>query len=286
MLCSTLSRFQGGICGSLIPESLMTLPEDQENLNCSANTLAIFWSKSLIESDDSNLTNYRSLENLTTSEMAIASLPLILFGHESSQLLTEKLTLLKQSPETLTELLIWGKAIALAMRGTFTPVELLEELLKEKTQTKLEQQLEQIINYLKQNYSLTQVVQQLSRRKEPQETAMAIALYCFAYTPTDFALGINRAIYSGYQPAITSALTGALIGVYNGYQNIPLSLRINLDRHCTWQTSRKIAGKLYARWCGVAQPVSESWFSSAPAIAQAASLQTRPQLKIISQRDS
>ncbi|ELR98920.1 ADP-ribosylglycohydrolase family protein [Gloeocapsa sp. PCC 73106] len=276
MLCSTLSRFQGGIWGLLIPQHLSQLPEER-NL---VNFLAILQAKTLIESGNLDSIESKVTKNLTTSQLALANLPLILLFHDSPQLLKEKLTetvdKLNKPTETLKELLIWGKAIALGMRGKLEPQQLSEALLQENSQTILEQQIELIASYLKQDYSLTQVIYQLSRRRQPEQTPIALALYCFLFTPTDLASGITRAYYGGYQAEITSALTGVLGGVYNGYQSVPLKLRLG--------TSPSIANQLYTAWCGATPIVSGILLTQAIAIS--GSLQKRSQLQIISQVDS
>lgn len=277
MLYSTLSRFQGAICGSTISLTFL-------------NQLVIFQAKSLIESGTLDLNNIKSLEKLTTSQIAIASLPLILFFHESPQLLTEKLTAIvtqiNKPAETLQELLIWGKALALALQEKLQPQNLIAQLLQSNTQTKLEQQLEQIQTYLEQDLSLHQVVGKLSRRKEQEQTPLALAIYCFAFTPEDFNLATSRANLSNYQREITVSLTGILAGVYNGYHGIPLKLRLSLEQDSQGQISNTIARQLYASWCGITEFGSTSGQQSTQAIATTGLIQGRTQLKIISQQNS
>lgn len=277
MLYSTLSRFQGAICGSTISPSFL-------------NQLVIFQAKSLIESGRLDLDNIKSLEKLTTSQIAIASLPLILFFHESPQLLTEKLTAIvtqiNKPAETLQELLIWGKALALALQEKLQPQNLIAQLLQSKTQTKLEQQLEQVQTYLEQDLSLHQVVSKLSRVKEQEQTALALAIYCFAFTPEDFHLATSRANLSNYQREITVTLTGILAGVHNGYHGIPLKLRLSLEQDYKGQISTTIARQLYASWCGITEFGLTGWQKPTQAIAITGLIQPRTQLKIISQQNS
>jgi hypothetical protein len=277
MLYSTLSRFQGAICGSTISPSFL-------------NQLVIFQAKSLIESGTLDFNNIKSLEKLTTSQIAIASLPLILFFHESPQLLTEKLTAIvtqiNKPAETLQELLIWGKALALALQEKLQPQNLIAQLLQSNTETKLEQQLEQVQTYLEQDLSLHQVVGKLSRRKEQEQTALALAIYCFAFTPEDFNLATSRASLGNYQRETTVTLTGILAGVYNGYHGIPLKLRLSLEQDYKGQISTTIARQLYASWCGITEFGSTGWQKPTQAIAITGLIQPRTQLKIISQQNS
>ncbi|TVQ47845.1 MAG: ADP-ribosylglycohydrolase family protein [Gloeocapsa sp. DLM2.Bin57] len=278
MLYSTLSRFQGAIWGSLNITQSDILSE-----------LMIKQTKNLIESGDLNIKQMEGLANLTISQMAVATLPVLLFFHDSPQLLTNKLTAiitkLNQTTETLQELLTWSKAISLALTEQLEPQDLLKQLLQENSQTKLTEQLEQVQSYLEQNLSLNQVVNKLSRLKQP-ETAIALAIYCFLFTPQDFNLAINRAKQSKYQPEITQALTGALTGVYNGYHNIPLQLRLSLQQNHQQRISITIASQLYASWCGITPTGLANWQQTSQTIAQPGLIQPRKQLKIISQQQT
>jgi len=277
MLHSTLSRFQGALCGSVIAPTFL-------------NQLVIFQAKSLIESGTLDLSNLKSLEKLTISQIAVASLPVILFFHENPQLLTEKLTAIvtqiNKPAETLQELLIWGKALALALQEKLQPQNLIAQLLESKTQTKLEQQLQQIQTYLEQDLSLHQVVSKLSRVQGQEQTALALAIYCFAFTADDFNLATSRASLINYQPEITASLTGILSGVYNSYQGIPLKLRLSGQQDSQVQISSTIARQLYASWCGITEFGLTSWQQSTRAIAATGLIQPRTQLKIISQQNS
>lgn len=280
MLYSTLSRFQGALWGSLGT----TLGKSTV-----LNELVISQTKNLIESGELTPKQIKSLANLTTSQMAVATLPLILFCHESPQLLRAKLneivTKLELPTETLLELLIWGKAISLALTEKLQPETLIKQLLATQQPTQLTEQLEKVQSYLEQNISLHQVLYRLSRLKQ-QQTAIAIAIYCFLFTPQDFSLATKRAAQSTYQPEITQTLTGILAGVYKGYHNIPLKLRLFLSQNPQQQIRITLATQLYASWCGITPTAIASKQTSTQAIAKPGLIQHREQLKIISQQET
>ncbi len=280
MLYSTLSRFRGAIWGSLTGAS---------GKSTRLSELVISQSKNLIESGALTTDQVQSLADLTISQMAVATIPLILFSHESTQLLTSKLTKivtkLEQPAETLAELLIWGKIISLALTEKLQPQNLIKQILTTQQSTGLTEQLEKVQSYLEQDMSLHQVVYRLSRSKQPQ-TAIALAIYCFLFSPSDFSLCTKRAAQSTYQPEITQTLTAILAGVYNGYHNIPLQLRLSLPQNPQLQISITIATQLYASWCGITPTGLASEQPVTLAIAKPGLIQPREQLKIISQPET
>jgi len=285
---STLNRFQGAICGSLIALDYNQFHKPEIRLSYLGETM-LWQAQSLIYSGELDLSVIENIDKITTGKMAVIILPLILYCHEDNQLLTDKLTKtldkLNQPPDMLKELLIWAKAIALAFREKQQVQELIPQLLSTNSQTKLEQQLRQVHSYWQQNNSLRQITVKLSSLKQTEQIPLSLALYCFAVGGGDFTITVTRAGLTNYQPELTIALTGALLGVYKGYQSIPLQLRLSLQKYAKIQEATAIANKLYASWCGVTQTSLSQWLKPIQAIAAPGLIQSRSQLNIISQKN-
>jgi hypothetical protein len=279
---SLLNRFQGAICGSLLAEKLAGV-----EYGSFASQLGIEQAQSLIKFGDINLDYYLELENPSSSEIALASLPLILFFHENNQLLTDQLSKiganLPNSAEILPEVLLWSKAIALALTENLIPSQLIAQLLTSNNSPLVAQQLQEIHSCLEQDLSLKTVVTKLSRQKQPINRAIALALYCFAFSPQDFSISITRARLSGYHSPVTSALTAALAGAYNGYQNIPLTMRLSISQDPQLQNTNNIAKQLFSAWCGVYKPMNHPTLPNHQSVASSNIIQRRCELKLISQ---
>jgi ADP-ribosylglycohydrolase len=200
----------------------------------------------------------------SSSEAAVATLPMALFFHDDPVKLRQHLlkaaAVWQQNSEASEGVLAVAFAIALALTEKLDSTTLIPRTLTYlgKAQTPLVQQLEQVQTLLEQgaglDTTLTQLRRERSRRSDLLElsyTSIALAFYCFLHTPEDFRLSVTRATRTGYQPQITAALTGALSGVYNSIIGIPVGWRLAANRISTGSQRLQLADHLLAVWSGV-----------------------------------
>jgi ADP-ribosylglycohydrolase len=218
------------------------------------------------------------------SELAIATLPVMLFFHEEERKLQDKLqqvvaTLNPQASQA--GVLAVGYAIAQALKEKFTPFSLLPQTIGYLQASQLDvtlpaaststlplvEQLLQVQTLLEQGVGLERTLISLlpSEAAPTADLAIALAFYCCLSTPEDFQLAVLRAARTGYQLPITCALTGALSGAYNSTAGIPVDCRISLD---PGREILPLAAQLLATWSGVYQPTNfSSNASQVPTVA-------------------
>ncbi len=200
----------------------------------------------------------------SSSEAAVATLPMALFFHDDPVKLRQHLlkaaAVWQQNSEASEGVLAVAFAIALALTEKLDSTTLIPRTLTYlgKAQTPLVQQLEQVQTLLDQGAGLDTTLIQLRRERsrrsdllELSYTSIALAFYCFLHTPEDFRLSVTRATRTGYQPQITAALTGALSGAYNSIIGIPVGWRLAANRISTGSQRLQLADHLLAVWSGV-----------------------------------
>lgn len=200
----------------------------------------------------------------SSSEVAVMTLPIALFFHEDELKLRQQLLQVGEvwhnQPEVLEGVFAIAYAIALALTEKLDCTTLIPQVLSYlgSSQTPLVQQLEQVQTLLERGAGLETTLSQLrrdtQRRDEPlgrSHTSIALAFYCFLSTPEDFRLCVSRAARTRCQPQITSALTGALAGVYNSLIGIPVNWRIPANQLTSSIHRLQLADRLLEVWAGV-----------------------------------
>ena len=292
MRYSLLSRFQGGIWGSLLGETIINKQVSVATKIAMAIQEKLIYSGKLTRVDWQEIAARYPMasENSSSAQTAIITLPLALFYHECPSVLEQKLAKAAQMwlepKEKLEDVLLWGDGISLALREKLQPEQLIPSLLikQENKTSSLSKQLQEIGTYLSQGTSLKKVLSQLSG-KSSLSTALALAIYCFAFTPEDFSLSLTRAMNIENSSAATgvTALTGALSGVYNSWQGIPLSWRLARAEDESFQLSYQKGKDLWGSWSGFAN-VTKVNLDSLPVVATPLIIQPRASLSIISQK--
>lgn len=199
-----------------------------------------------------------------SSEAAVATLPMALFFHEDEVKLRQQMlqaaAVWQQDSLSSEGVLAVAYAIALALTEKLDLTTLISRTLAYigTSQTPLVQQLERVQTLLEQGAGLNTTLTELRRNAQRRgnlstcpDTPIALAFYCFLNTPEDFRLSVTRAIRTGYQPQTTTALTGALSGVYNGVSGIPLSWRLATNQTPAGVQQLQRADHLLAVWSGV-----------------------------------
>lgn len=267
---SLLSRFQGGLIGSFIAPQKAGLSNEEHSLSTGEH-IAIHAIDTLISQGSWQKEAW--LADVTKDgETALAILPLALFFHDHPSLLIKHLQqgMQEQSAIDAQLILLWSQALVLALTEKLIPTQLLSQLLAQSAtaSTTVRQKLEQAQNYITQRASLTTVVQELA-------CPIILALYCFASTPEDFRLCVARASQTNYQPEITAALTGAIAGIYNGCNDIPIAWRCSCTPLINQLALKKRAQQLFAVWSGVYHPNSPNHLFPLAAIASPQVIQPR-----------
>lgn len=257
---SLLSRFKGGFLGQLIGEYVLSNYPGQErdlvkgrNINTSITESLINYGR--IEWEGL----YCSKEPVNSGELALATLPIALFFHETPDLLSEVLESCAERYNLKARgiLFLWSNIISLAAYEQLAPTRLIPQILNLKTsQTlSLKPQLEQVQKFVSSGTGLEEVVSHFSRQYPQKQTSIALALYCFSCTPEDFRLCVLRAMRTGSESAKTvAALTGVLAGVYNSVSGIPIPWRLQCRTEKTAILASLQAERLFAVWSGVYDP--------------------------------
>lgn len=304
MRYSLLSRFQGGSIGSLIGTAIAQSPQletwqwhdsDLSPWHQISTGLArhlIDFGK-LSQGDWEKLDRgWQSLlhptETMTSGRIAVGMLPIALFFHDSIQLLREQLETLKHlwqlSDETVEDNLIWGYAIALALREKLDPHRFLSQLLSccPIARPGTIESLEEIQTLLERGSPLETAIARLSRIEKGSVSEIMLALYCFSCTPEDMRLCLLRAARAGGKSRPIAALTGALAGIYNSYMGIPIHWRHAIEQQSIAQSIYRQGTDLFAIWSGTYE-LDGCYLLPSAAIAAPLTLQRRSSLKIISQ---
>lgn len=218
------------------------------------------------------------------------AIPLGLFFHENPPQLAQRLKQLIQSglipPEFESPALAIAIAIATTLQAQRPPVTLVSTILAalEPEPTFLRQQLEQVQPLLNHSVGLAQTCQQLLVPPRDElsaiETALALAIYCFLSTAVDFRLSVLRSVQGGHLAPLTTMLTGALSGAYNGkteilgsWRSLPTLPTVSLSLYQHSHTlAAQLAEPLWSAWSGYYQlaspfpPAVASVVTSAPGL--------------------
>jgi ADP-ribosylglycohydrolase len=314
MRYSLLSRFEGGLLGSLMGElcihhfspqkALIPLEPKLSRWGQTAQALLerLSATERLSEQDWIDIDRAHPFlgdwrNTPSSSAIALATLPLAFLWHDRPSRLHEQLASLgamgQPSPAWLDGVLLWTDAIALALSEKLDARAAIAQLLsgRQLLQTPLKQQLEQLQACLAQGFSLTGAVKfsQSSATSPPRQgslastTPIALALACFQETPEDFSVCVRRAAHISSQPALSAALAGAIAGTYNSTSGLPIPWRLAWQTYPLSQPLSQAVKRLFALWCGAYDPVNFA-FSPATAVALPQVMQPRACLRPISQR--
>lgn len=194
-----------------------------------------------------------------------ATLPIMLFFHEQPHKLTLELSsalnFWLHPQESAPTGLAVAKAIAILLSKNPYPLEIIK-------QTDLEIILGLPSKFWQDLPCLESAIKEITRHTPPGQVSIAIACYCFLYTPEDFRLSIKRAILAP-QPELITPLVGILSGSYNGFWGIPfnwywesLNLSPSLSERLVIKSDQsKLIDHLFNTWAGHYRPPTNtlSW---------------------------
>lgn len=296
MRYSLLHRFQGTFIGSLIGANLRHpgksnpwwLSLSQEMMKRLAQTGELSpedWSvippQKFPGSDDCDWPH--------TGELILGTLPLIVFFHDAPSLLGEQLNTLaikwQLPPEQLEEIMVFSQLIALILPEKLNIKDIIPQLLTEHNlpDSRLSQSLEQVGSFWQRETPLRQVTAHFARQMPLEQSALALAIYCFGRTPEDFSVGVLSA--SQTHSSIITALVGALAGAYNSGCGIPPHWHLGMKTTENRQLIEQTLPQLWAMWTGVNSLVNIERYLNLSAVNSPLVMQKRSSVRLISQKE-
>ena len=239
-----------------------------------------------------------AVKNLKYNSSLLPLLPLIIFTTDNQnvcQKFIAKHNLKSANPAKNSfpdqDILIWSYLITTVINhqgDLLLNNQLIEEVIisHQLPKSTLRDKLSLVSQAIKQGCSLHQLSAQVSSKGGHQSTAIAIAWYCFATTPRDFRLSIQRANQVKPNLALlTTVLTGTLSGAYNGMTSISCNWRFEIENSSCWHQENQLLVKLFKSWLGIydAEKNDVTHNLDLEAIAPPRLIQPRQSLKIISQ---
>jgi hypothetical protein len=198
-----------------------------------------------------------------------------------------------ENAELEEDILIWSYTFTILLNNNWETNELnFSQLIKQVLadlgveKTALCNQLKIVVKAVERGISLQELFDTLLPKGNYGQEAIALSFYCFATTPFDFRLSVQRA--ANLMPEIarlTTTLTGTLSGAYNGMTRIPLNWRKMANRNSAYPIANQTILELFKVWLGIhpAQPINDENIEL-QAIAVPNLIQPRKSLTIISQK--
>jgi hypothetical protein len=201
----------------------------------------------------------------TPDRLPIAIVPVAMYLQEDIPKLQETLYSIGKhhqlDPENIASLIFLGKLVAYLVIEKAPLHQLIPQVLETSSNTNnvLSQQLKLIQDYLYPNgdeelapTNISELITKISQSKQSYLLPVAMATYCFLCTPTSFQIAVQRAAQIPGQPSLTLALTGVMVGTYQGLSCIPTSWYNNGSRGADQLT--QLADRLISTWAGVYNP--------------------------------
>jgi hypothetical protein len=243
--------------------------------------------------------------NLPDHSNLLSLLPLIIFQTDKTNFYLE---LTQQSNLKLANLdsninnniflgqdiLIWGYLLTTVLNHQpkiYQKKLLIKNLINHDLMSKspLIEMLNIVVQGIASGSSLEQLTEQLLAKDQLPATAIALAWYCFATTPHDFKLSVQRAARVDSKLAwLTTSLTSTLSGAYNGMTTISGNWRAKIEQNQSWHLENDLLLKSFRFWLGIyaVNRDQQSCKLELNAIASPQFIQPRQSLKIISQSSS
>lgn len=284
---STFDQFWGTMTGGLIG----AIAVDPFSDNIPPWIVSqLMLTEQLLENDEFSLEKWQFLLNKENyGEIILTIIPLLLLIQDDDDQWQTLLKKLQNIDNSLTKKLIYvsyGKTIiTLALRQKLNPTHLIEQLLLYSENLSLTHLLITIQTLLAQKAPLSQVIPTLQSTVKTEEIAIALALYSFCSTPEDNELCVQRLAQSPIQRNLTCGLTATLVGVYNGFRDVPLRWKMGVKKSRIWEQMKQKTPQLWEKWAGVYQ-LRELALNKTMAIASPLVMQPRSTLSLISYKET
>ena len=238
---SLLNNFRGILLGPVISQQIIGQKPPKLNWEISNEKIIIDLIQNETISPETCQTIMSKNEQITSGELILKVLPLIIFFHETEHLLSEQLETIKNhtnlNQQLIQNVVLFRQIINLIFEDK---KDLLPSL--EKVQTLLNNQT-----------PLTELKRQFRQKTILDSNHLLLSLYCFAKTPDNFKLSILQASQFNHLPIL--AITAALSGAYNGYSGITIPWRLTMSLNNEDNSKEQQITKLWAKWAGVDDPL-------------------------------
>jgi ADP-ribosylglycohydrolase len=201
----------------------------------------------------------------TPDRLAIAIVPVAMYLQEDIPKLQETLYAIGKyhqlDPENIASLVFLGTVVAYLITEKVPLHQLIPKVLETLSLSNdvLSKQLKLIQDYLHPTNgeeftptNIPELIAKIAQSKQSYLLPVAMATYCFLCTPTSFQVAVQRAAQIPGQPSLTLALTGVLVGTYQGLSCIPTSWYNNGSRGADQLT--QLADRLISTWAGAYNP--------------------------------
>ncbi len=245
---SLLNSFRGSLFGTIIATKIIEHKQIELNWEIinekiimdliHTETIAVETCQAIASKD----------EQLSSGELILRILPLILFFHETEYLLSEQIEKILISHQTnqniIDELMLFREIIDLTLNPN-------NESLKNSLN--LSPFLKEIQTLLNSQTSLTELKKKFRQTTDINNNYLLLSLYCFYRTPDNFKLSILQA--SRWNNPLILGITAALSGAYNGYNDIPIPWRLTISADKEYNQLYQQISQLWAKWTGVDDPL-------------------------------
>lgn len=241
---SLLNGFRGSLLGPIIAHKIINPKETVLNWQIISQKIIIDLIQKEIISPETCQAIASDDEQLTSGELILGILPLILFFHETEYLLSEQLEKIEKhinlTKKILEEAVLFRQIIYLIFKQE-------EDCLKNIFD--LSPSLKKIQTFLDNQIPLTELERQFRQQTVLDDNYLLLSLYCFSRTPDNFKLSILQA--SRFNNPLILSITATLSGAYNGYSNIPLPWRLTITPDKDYKRLYQQISQLWVKWAGV-----------------------------------
>lgn len=279
-------RFLGVALGSLIAES--RVGENQAAIPPKSLSFSL-WQQLAQESYGlltSNAVLVEGIASLTGTELLRATMPLAVFFHDQPHRWVQLLDL---TPRSQILLEAWGQIIAGILTDCWVcegdrGITQLRSLLSSPALALLLPVLEPMESAIKTGLSARDFVAHINSDQTAHALAKAIALGLFSVwnISGNFRLAVLRSWHTTADCSLVS-LTGALAGAGLGVRGIPWAWTMRPQSLSSQMLLIKTMESVWLHWLGCTPENRDFRRSDTVAIASAATLQPRPQLRLVSQ---
>jgi hypothetical protein len=282
MQTSLISKLQGGLAGMYLAQKVRmsqsapagpgeeSFRQRQKNAFKNYALLSGASVESIIHCRSVNIEDWMVATNrlLEGDGHGIAIVPIAMYLHDDVPLLQTTLRTIgdryRLDSITVDSLLFLGTAIAYLLSERATPETLVPKVLESlpTSDNRLADQLRLIQECSIREYpphgtdrtqpsTISDLIATIARRQQPFILPVAMATYCFLCTPNNYKLAVQRSAQIPRQPFVTLAMTGILLGTYNGLMAIPSSWYAEGMRGA--DQLLQSAERLLSAWSGVYQ---------------------------------
>ncbi len=244
---SLLNSFRGILLGPIIAKQIIGQKQTELNWEITNEKIIIDLIKNETISPETCQTIISTDQEITSGELILKILPLILFFQETEHLLSEQLEKIAEhtnlTEKVIQEVVLFRQIINLILTKK-------ENLLQNISN--LSQSLEKIQTFLNNQTPLTEIKQQFRQKNILDSNYLLLSLYCFARTPDNFKLSILQA--SQFNHPLIIAITAAISGGYNAYSGISIPWRLTMSLDNENNSREQQITQLWKKWVGVDDP--------------------------------